>query len=106
MALDRGATVGARFCGGYSLRVGLWMDGSRNARTGRAAEEPGRCRFLQICEKPHVCRVLRGVDWIVGRFWTCERCGDPWYVRGRSLRSFVRATLRGADAGEEVRRAI
>ena len=106
MALDCGRALGAWFRRGTALRLGLWMDRTRDAGANCSAEEAGGGGVLPVREEPHVPGVHRGMGRAMGGLWNCEPGRDRGGVRDCAGCGFVCAVVRGADAPKNVRRGL
>src|SRR5262249_31606946 len=72
MALDRSGVLSARLQRGAAMRVGLWMDRPRNARTGGCSEETCRGGVLSIRAESDVLGIFWGMGRTLGGLWPRE----------------------------------
>src|SRR5579864_5414608 len=76
VAVGGGGSVGFGICGGAALRLGFWVDGARDACSGRSAAAAGGGGFLPVRAQPYVPGVCGGMDWALDCVWTCRPSSD------------------------------
>ncbi len=94
LAMAGSHTVGAGIRGGSTLRLGLWLDRTRNPCAYRSASAISGSGLLSLCAQPDVRGFCRGLDRAVDRLRTRQSKSDR---RSRSCcawRTFVCCLLR------------
>ena len=93
MALDRSVVLGARIQCRVAMRVGLWMDRPRNARTGGSAEETRGGGVLSIRAESDVLGIFLGMGRAVGGLWPRELGTDLCSSGCGPVRRSIRAAV-------------
>ena len=93
MALDRSGVLGTRVQRGDAMRVGLWMDRPRNARTAGSPEETRRGGFLSIRAESDVLGFFGGMGRAVGGLWPRELGTDLCGSGCGPVRCYIRPAV-------------